>query len=308
MFRFVDIETTSYCNARCPFCNRTNMDFKPKHLDIEVIKKLPFERIKTVLLLGNKGDAIFYPKLFDLIEYISQFENAWTVIHTNASAHNTFWWLELAKIMKGRGNIVYALDGLEDTHNLHRIGTDFNKIVENVRAFSEIGGAKSICQFIKFENNAHQEDSVRELSRLIGSEKFWSRKSRGFNEVLKRPEGAHTRHEINRQCKNRKIDCVFLNKPSFVLTVDGEIRPCCFMADDNYIDNFGIHIKEDARNPRHIISYLRDPKTINLEHYSFDEIMDSDYYKAIRKNYKNLFRCNQKCKVGFEDIVDEECL
>ena len=106
-----------------------------------------------------------------------------------------------------------------------------------------------------------------------------------------------------------EIKCVFLEKPSFVLTVDGEIRPCCFMADDNYIDNFKIHFHEDISYPQHLIAYLRYPNSINLHDWTFKEIMDySKYYKAIRKNYKHLFRCNQKCRATFEDIVDEEVL
>lgn len=306
MFEFVDIETTSYCNAKCPFCNRTNMvGFKPKHLEFEVIKKLPFDEIKNVLLLGNKGDCIFYPKLFKLIEYVRQFDRNWITIHTNASGHDKYWWTELAKLLKGNGAVVYALDGLEDTHKLHRIGTDFHKIVENITHFNAKGGL-STCQFLKFKNNEHQIDDVRKLITSIGSQKLWIRKSREFNDVLERPEGAKTRHEINKDRTRQDISCVHLEKPSFVLTVDGEIRPCCFMADDDYKGNFRVHLKQDIKHPQHLINYLKDPKSINLHFRSFVEIMESRYYMWIRKNYKHLYRCNQKCRASFEDIVDEE--
>jgi pyruvate-formate lyase-activating enzyme len=303
MFEFVDIETTSYCNARCPFCNRTNMKFIPKHLELEIIKKLPFENIKNILLLGNKGDCIFYPQLFDLVQYIVEQYTSWIQIHTNASAHNPEWWTELAQMTKGRSAVVYALDGLEDTHSLHRVGTSFKKIVENITAYNKAGG-NSVCQFLKFKQNEHQIDTLKQLIRDIGSRKLWIRKSRSFNDVLQRPEGAKTRHEINKT--KTEIKCVFLEKPSFVLTVDGEIRPCCFMADDDYVNNFVQHFKEDIKYPQHLICYRRCPDSISLHKHSFDDIMNSFYYDAIRKNYKNLFRCNQKCKATFEDIVDEE--
>ena len=282
-------------------------DFKPKHLELDIIKRLPFERIKHVLLLGNKGDAIFYPQLFELIEYLWKFTGNWITIHTNASAHNDKWWTELARLLDNKGDIVYALDGLEDTHKLHRIGTDFNKIVSNVTAFNKAGG-DSICQFIKFDNNAHQEDELKKLTKSIGTAGFWVRKSRGFNDTLKRPEGAQTRHEMSIANRDEGVKCVHLDKPSLVLTVDGEIRPCCFMADDDYIRNFKIHLREDIKFPQHIINYRRDPKTINLKYNSFDNIMNSRYYMWIRRNYKNLFRCRQKCRVGFTDIVDGESL
>jgi MoaA/NifB/PqqE/SkfB family radical SAM enzyme len=282
------------------------MEFTPKHLKLDIIKKLPFDDIKNVLLLGNKGDCIFYPQLFELIEYVSQFDRNWITIHTNASAHGSEWWGELADLLNGNGTVVYALDGLEDTHKMHRIGTNFHKIVENIKHFNEKGGF-STCQFLKFKHNEHQIDDIRKLTKSIGTQRLWVRKSRGFNENLQRPNGARTRHEINRQ-KKSKIHCVHLEKPSFVLTIDGEIRPCCFMADDNYKGNFKTHFQEDIRYPQHLINYLRDPKSINLYFNSFMEIMDSRYYMWIHKNYKYLFRCNQKCRATFNDIVDEECL
>jgi len=306
MFKFVDIETTSYCNARCPFCNRTNMkNYKPKYLDFDIIRKLPFDKIKQVLLLGNKGDAIFYPDLFRLLEHMWAFKGTWVTIHTNASAHDEIWWTELAELLEGKGDIVYTLDGLEDTHSLHRVGTDFEKIVRNVIAFNDAGGS-STCQFLKFKENEHQVEDVKALTKNIGTKTFWVRKSRGFNDTLHRPTGAKTRHEINKS-KKSKIKCVHL-EGSFVLTVDGEIRPCCFMADDDYIGNFETHFREDIRHNQHILNYIRNPKSINLKYNSFDDIMSSKYYDAIRRNYKYLFRCNQKCKATFEDIVDKECL
>jgi MoaA/NifB/PqqE/SkfB family radical SAM enzyme len=306
MFEFVDIETTSYCNARCAFCNRTHIKFEQKHLDIEVIKKLPFENIKHVLLLGNKGDCIFYPDLFDLIEYIMENFKSWVTLHTNASAHDDKWWMELAKLLGSRGDVIYALDGLEDTHSLYRVGTNFNKIVKNITAFNKVGG-KSLCQFLKFKHNEHQVDQLKKLVKDIGSTKLWVRQSRSYNDKLQRPKGAKTRHEMGKESKST-IDCVFLNKPSFVLTVDGEVRPCCFMADDDYKNNFKTHITQNVHYPQHIINYLRNPESINLKNHTFDEIMDSRYYMWIRKNYKHLYRCKQKCKVNFYDIVNEECL
>lgn len=304
-YEFIDIETTSYCNAKCPFCNRNSIAFKPKHLDIEVIKKLPFNEISVALLLGNKGDTIFYPKLFELIEWIRDNAKTWIQIHTNASIRDRYWWAELSKLLKSQGAVVYALDGLEDTHKLHRIGTNFHKIIENITAFNEKGG-KSICQFLKFKHNEHQIDELKVIVKSIGSEKFWIRKSREYSQILQRPDGVKTRHEMSKE--KTKIKCVFLSKPSFYLTVDGEIRPCCFMADDDYVGNFKQHFYEDIHNIQHLIAYRKDPKSINLHHNSFSDIMNSRYYMHIKANYKRLFRCNQKCKATFEDIVDEELL
>ena len=304
----VDIEVTSYCNAKCPFCIRTFVNFKPKHMDLEIIKKLPFERIGCVLLIGNKGDAIFYDRLNELLSYIIENFKCEIRIFTNASAHNVDWWKNLWKIIQGRGCIIYALDGLKDTHSLYRIGTKFDKIIENVEAFNKAGGY-SICQFIKFKHNEHQIDDIRKLIYKIGSKTLWIKESRAYNDVLKRPEGNATKSELcKQQNDNTPIICKFLEQHSFYISVDGEVRPCCFMGDDDFNSDLFHNLIRDIKYPQHIIAYKRDPKRLNLKYYSVEEILRSDYFKAITKNYKKLTRCNERCKVTFDDIVTSENL
>lgn len=251
-FIWAEIETTSHCNAKCPECCRRMVKFTPKHLELDIIKKLPFGSFEQVLLLGNKGDSIFYPHLFELIEWMDHNDIR---IHTNASAHGKEWWSSLAKLLKGKGKVIYALDGLEDTHKLYRIGTDFHKIVENIRIFNKNGG-ESTCQMIKFEHNEHQIDDVKKLAKSIGSKHFRLKGYR-YNEYPR---------------------CNFL-LPSFTLTVDGNIKPCCYLADD--IE----HLKEYGKEP-----------SISLHKYSFWEIMESPYYQWMHENCKKLDKCNETCK------------
>jgi MoaA/NifB/PqqE/SkfB family radical SAM enzyme len=306
IFEFVDIEATSHCNSRCAFCNRSYLDFKPKNLDIEIIKKLPFERIKKVMFLGSKGDAIFYPHILEIVEWITKNYGSIINIHTNASIHSPLWWERLAKSFRDRGHVIYALDGLEDTHSLYRNGTNFYNVIENIKAFNKAGG-RSVAQFIRFKHNAHQVDDVRNLAREMGSIKFWLRKSRGYNSVFQRPDDARTRHEIG-ETKDSRIVCTFLENGSFILTVDGEIRPCCFMADDDYVKDFMSLFYQDIRNARHIAAYRNDPKSINLKYHDLESIFASPYFQEIKKSYEKLHRCNQKCKAQFCDIVDEDYL
>ena len=51
-------------------------------------------------------------------------------MHTNGSAREQNWWKELAKY---RVIVTFGIDGLEDTHHLYRISTDFNKIIDNAQ-------------------------------------------------------------------------------------------------------------------------------------------------------------------------------
>ena len=88
----IHLGLTTRCNLKCPFCTRTiakkterNIWITPysdknpsepftKDLSLAEYKKF-FNNlnIKTVILCGNWGDTIYYPDLFDLLEYSFSF-------------------------------------------------------------------------------------------------------------------------------------------------------------------------------------------------------------------------------------------
>ena len=100
------------CNLKCPFCSRTEVkkskiehwvcpsSDKNTDLNFTEYKKF-FDKlnIDILLLCGNWGDPIFYPDLFNLIEYMNT-KDCIIKIHTNGSGHNINWWKDLAKILK----------------------------------------------------------------------------------------------------------------------------------------------------------------------------------------------------------------
>jgi len=316
-WRELEIELTTICNAKCPFCNRSQLvDLEPINLDFNIFHKIPFDQFEFIGLCGNRGDPIFYPRLFDLITYIKDVShnNTSVTIQTNGSVHDFGWWAELGELIRYHKNnhIIFAVDGLNDTHSLHRVGTDFNRIVQNIDAFIMSGG-NAIIQFIVFKHNEHQLEDVKQLAEDIGCVGFWTRQSRCFTDELQRPLISYntTRTELNNQNTDKDIVCDMIHRDKYYLTVYGEIRPCCFMGDDNYVDDFTLFFKsqiKDLIGLKYISDYKKEPTENNLYYNSFNDAIDSGYIKSIRKHYEHIYRCKEKCHTNFNEIVDHERL
>ena len=74
---------------------------------------------------------------------------------TNGSIKKANWWAELAL----KANVVFSIDGLEDTNHIYRVGAQWDKIMANAEAFIAAGG-NATWQYIVFRWNAHQEEDV----------------------------------------------------------------------------------------------------------------------------------------------------
>ena len=146
----VNLELTTRCNLRCPYCYRTmfgpvkNIDFDMKMLD-----NIPIEDIHKCFICGTVGDSCFYPNLKEFIkECYRRNPELHISMHTNGTAHNSEWWKDLASIFEERNHsVIFPIDGLEDTHKLHRIGGSYKKTINNMKAFIE-GGGNAFWQFI----------------------------------------------------------------------------------------------------------------------------------------------------------------
>lgn len=191
------LELTTKCNANCPMCNR---NFKGKkreklailELSINDIKKLlPIEFIKKlelVSLCGVYGDPICNKDLKQIIEYFYECNQEIDIdLYTNGSLYDSNWWIDLAKIMKKhRGTVIFGIDGIGETHSLHRCNTNYDKVINNARSYIEAGGIAQ-WDFIVFKHNEHQVKEAEELSKQLGFEKFQIKKtSRFFKKIYEK--------------------------------------------------------------------------------------------------------------------------
>ena len=190
------VEPTTKCNASCPGCPRNRYGFGVSEnlvlqdLDPDVIigraRELP--NLKTIHLCGNLGDPIAYKHLNELIDkavaqtrFFHQYlkvDKCWDVnIATNGSLRSVKWWQELGKKcsidLTNSHSVVFGIDGLADTSPIYRQGTNFNKVIDNAKAFIDEGGVAE-WQYLKFKHNQHQVEEARKLAEDIGFNKFYA--------------------------------------------------------------------------------------------------------------------------------------
>ena len=184
------LELTTKCNAMCPMCNR---NFKGKvreglpmeELSYQDIKKiLPEEfvkQLKLISLCGVYGEPICTKDFKKIVKYFYDCNPDICIdIYTNGSLYSTSWWKDLAKIMRDyNGIVVFGIDGIGDTHSLHRCNTNYEKVIENAKAYINAGG-KAQWDFIVFKHNENQVEEAYELSKKLGFKEFQIKKTSRF--------------------------------------------------------------------------------------------------------------------------------
>lgn len=172
------IELTDKCQAACPMCARNNSGgserpfIKNTEISFENFKKwFPVSflaNLTNFYSCGNYGDPAFATDCFEIYEYVRQSSpNARLAIHTNGSLRKPEWWAKLAEVMGKNGEVIFAVDGFKGKHELYRRNTDFDKVIENIKAFVAAGGVARVDSLV-FKHNEHDVDDLEKFLLDIG--------------------------------------------------------------------------------------------------------------------------------------------
>ena len=316
----VHLEITSKCQARCPMCPRRiqggpiNPNFELNEISLETFKKwFPIEfiiQLRSLFMCGGLGDPIIAADTLEIFQYIRSINSKIILtMHTNGSARNKQWWIDLAKTQV---NITFGIDGLEDTHALYRVDTNYNQILKNAKTFIDAGG-KAFWKFLAFKHNEHQIEECRHTSKELGFEEF---------NVL------HTGRYLNKQYQSLNIDgtpahilyptdtslkiiklieagakfpvssitCKAKAGNQIYVAADGKVTPCCWL---------NVSWKKPDSASRYDFQEQIGEHP-NLHDNTLQEIFDSGYFKKIESTWVNkpLVECSQQCgnvdKAGIE--------
>jgi MoaA/NifB/PqqE/SkfB family radical SAM enzyme len=204
---------------------------------------------------GNLGDFALARDGLEIVQYLCE-HDVRVAINTNGSLRPRSWWSELGKLGVKIG---FAIDGLADTHSLYRQDTDWNRVIENSRAFID-GGGQAIWRFIPFDHNRHQEQACRDMATDLGFvafENIWDGRDRGPafdrdgsfshhignlmpSEAQEPPpwkdlltnhitwfDASKIQHE--RDTPELNMRCVHKMKREVYIAADGTVYPCCFL-------------------------------------------------------------------------------
>jgi MoaA/NifB/PqqE/SkfB family radical SAM enzyme len=259
--RSVHLEISNRCQASCPMCPRnlhgglvnplinetdwTLADFK------QIFTQEVLQQLTKISFCGTFGDPMMNNDLIAMCEYIKSSKPEMDVrIHTNGSARNAAWWKQLVEALPTQHEIVFALDGLEDTQNIYRVGTNFKKIIKNAQAVIDAGG-RAVWMFIRFKHNEHQVEEAKILSKDLGFAEFVLKNTRRFDgpnfAVLNRngewiydlnqPSDSIIKFVDRRDLENFKewpkatdINCFALDEEEIYIDANFTVMPCCILA------------------------------------------------------------------------------
>jgi len=316
----LDVELSNICNAACPMCSRTNINnTKPNNTSSYINGKtqITFESFKNIIdkntfindynFCGNWSDPIAAKDFLKIIEYIAN-KKVVIRIHTNGSLKPKEWWKELGKILScnPKNNIIFGIDGLEDTNHLYRRHTNFSKIIENTTSYINNTKAEATWAFIPFKHNEHQIDIAKQKAKELGFKRFViNHTSRFYN--LKKDSFIFYENgikEILEPAKNSPkiilydnngIKCLAKNTKNLFLSFDQLIFPCCYIEDS--------FRKRNDTELNSIID-MNDLEKLDATKYTFTEIIQSDIFKLIEMSWlKNTPEtCYKKCALQQSNI------
>lgn len=187
--RNLKVEITSYCNAACPGCTRnitggkTVDNLELSHMGIDLWTRLCEVDTKGILIRemlfdGSVGDFCMHPQALEFVDiFMAAHDESEILINTNGGARNVKFWSELGKrLSKINHRVNFAIDGLEDTHHIHRRRTTYEIVVRNMMAFIQAGG-RANWVFTAFDHNIHQITAAESRAHAMGCAYFEVRQS-----------------------------------------------------------------------------------------------------------------------------------
>lgn len=320
--RSVHLEISTRCNARCPDCPRNFrgveiVDTYPVHdMTIDEFKQIFTEQflkqIKSININGNYGDFVTARDGLEILQYARNINPSLKLnVSTNAGARPKIW-SELAKL---NVMIWFRLDGLEDTHGLYRLDTNYNTVIKNAREFINAGG-KAVWAMIEFEHNKHQIQHCRQLSKELGFSAFQLinqgrdimpvfNTDKSFSHVIGNYKGSRdfqTLHDMRQLYKKEPgktvkenktsypISCKVLGPREIYISANGEVYPCCWLG------HYPLHSLAEPSN----IQLKEIIYKNNALEYGIEQAIE--WFDSVKKSWElenvsagKLHACNEVC-------------
>lgn len=306
----INAELSNYCNAACPMCARFNFKLELRkdvtnnsHTTLDLVKNKIgsniIKRLKRFYSCGTYGDGSINPECLEIYQYIKQNNKNGCKLElfTNGGARTPDFWKELAKL---EVEVLFHIDGLEDTNHLYRRNVKWDKLMANIRAFISAGG-KAKWRMFSFKHNEHQFTEAKSLAKSMGFSSFYvDHTSRWrdydydgtFRDVdkikvddyfIEKPSGEKkftgVAERVNAKIlpnktlsdfTTRKISCVSCsnNRYEIYLLASGFVTPCCWIGDPMTHESQKL---------------VEDYDKINLNKSTLDEILKGSFFRKLEQ-------------------------
>jgi len=317
--RQLDIDISSYCNAGCHSCRRTehkNKNMSLVHFDKHVWKRLWTEdlveaQIDTLVLNGNWGDSMMHKDIVEMLQYpVQTFPDIRVIIDTNGGMRNTEFWHSLGSVLSTYKShfVKFGIDGTtRESNEKYRVDVDYDRVIENALAFID-GGGNAQWVMTVFDHNVDEIHQAKMLAEEYGFTSFRSRKS--YTRTVYDPAGAARCtttcyderddlfettmfYESNMDVKfNEYVEhgCIWYKQRHIQIDPWGYVWPCCHVSGETQIKTKPI---TDCWTNYGFMSN-------NLSNNSLQEILEGPYFSieiddAIK--HKRWEICAHKCGI-----------
>lgn len=305
----IEFELNTICNSFCPICSRyqnyenelyLNPNLKVnRQLEIDIIEKVfdtnKFDDEVVINLIGTAGEPLLHPDFIPIVKHMrSRLPNSHLTIHTNGGVRNPTFFKELGNFLKvnRRHQLYFSIDGLEDTHGIYRIGVDYKKCMDNMKAAIDTG-ARVIWKFIEFEWNKHQVEEARQLAKDMGCDSFHVSSnvctdkemvdemiSAAHNKINKLTPPPPTWHHGHMEIPEFDyIDKKCMQEQSIFVDIEGRILPCCMY--------YSASIFGEEKKVFEKLMYSKEKDWNNLHVHSMDYVLSHPFWQELIYSFDN---------------------
>ena len=226
----VQIETTSYCNAKCIMCPHSKMPRRNQHMEQGLYEKIITELAEhrqelKVLSLHFIGEPLMDPLIFDRIKFAKNAGINVVQFNTNTQLLTQ----EKARLLleSGIDTITFSLGGLEkETQEERRIGTLSHVVEQNIDYVLELinsygNDRKKTKTFIYTIKNSSQDKAYLPII------KKYKNKVDGIVVVNQNNWGGDAKnHEKEIRLTRYLVPCPYIFT-EMLINVNGKVNLCC---------------------------------------------------------------------------------
>lgn len=296
----LDIELTSRCILSCAACPRTTFTEKfnrpfPK-MDLDNAALAAFldcesgRAVEEFQVQGNHGDFIYYPELFEFIDYWRATKRF--TFYTNGSSRNREWWEQFASRLTDKDTVFFSIDGIDATNTEYRVNSNWESILIGLDVVTK-SPARVVWKTILFKTNQNQTNEISELAKSLGADEFVLEISHRFgNDEKFKPDKfidlkSEKQASIIPKCKNYK---------KLYISADGLISPCC------WVSTFNTLHQTEFWKQRAVWTI----KNTTLDKFIQDQHLDI-FVNKVESNYDLAYSvCKNNCNANRKHIKENE--